>query len=146
MKTKTDGHARSSACEDGCLQRQGIRIESRNHLQLVRIWKNGEKVGALPIKSSQYRIPLDFDNFPGKLAPGNAMHREAVIVKMQKRRGGIEHDLAPASVITETIETVCPRIEEWDADRASLRLGNFQIINSAKQLSAAMTKRSTQHA
>jgi hypothetical protein len=71
------------------------------------------------------------------------MHGEAVIIKMQKRREAIEHDATPASVVTKRIETVCPRIEEWDAGCASLRLGSFQIINPPKQLSAAMTERST---
>ena len=74
------------------------------------------------------------------------MNRQAVIIKVQERRGRIEHDVAPSGKIMERIETVCPRIEERNAGGASLCLGNFQIINAAKQFNTAMTKRHTQHA
>jgi hypothetical protein len=79
------------------------------------------------------------------LRPGNAVHREFLIIEMQTRREGIQQNLTSCRAILQAAEAICPRIQEWNAGSASLDAGRIEILDAAQKLNSTEAKRSAEH-
>ncbi len=93
------GTRRVGVGKDGGVQRQGTGIERRRDLELMGKREDREEIGTAPVETSQERIGFCRDNFPRKLAPGNAVHGELVIVEVQQRRRWVEGNVAAGGLI-----------------------------------------------
>src|ERR1700733_13711977 len=112
---------------------------------MMREWKNREQFLAQPIQTCGKRIRVARNNVPLQLRPGNAVHREFVIVEMQTRRGGIQRDLTSSRSILQAAEAICPRIQEWNAGSTSFDAGGIEIVHAAQNLNSTEAKRSAEH-
>jgi hypothetical protein len=68
-----------------------------------------------------------------------------VIIEMQTRRGGIQRNLTSRGAILQAAEAICPRIQEWNAGRASFDAGRIEILDAAQKLNSTKAKRSAEH-
>src|SRR5580698_10811627 len=112
---------------------------------MMREWENRGQFLAQPIQTRGERIRVARNDVPLQLRPGNAVHREFVIIEMQKRRPGIQRDLTSCRAIVQAAEAICPRIQEWNAGGASFDAGSIEIVHAAQKLNSTEAKRSAQH-
>jgi hypothetical protein len=73
------------------------------------------------------------------------VHREFLIIEMQMRRGGIQRNLTSSRAILQAAESICPRIQEWNAGSASFDTGRIEIVDAAQKLNSSEAKRSAEH-
>jgi hypothetical protein len=73
------------------------------------------------------------------------MHRQALIIDMNKRRRSIELDCPADSLIPESRQTIRPRVEQWDTGGAPLLSSGPQIVHASQDLNATVAKRGADH-
>jgi len=74
------------------------------------------------------------------------MHRQSLIIEMQKRRRSIKLDFPAGSTILESRQTIRPWMEQWDAGGAPLLGSDQEIVHASQDFLTAVAERSAEHA
>jgi hypothetical protein len=74
------------------------------------------------------------------------MHRQSLIIEMQKPRRSIEIDIPTGSAIMESRQAIRPWMEQRDTGGAPLPGRDFEIVHASQDFHTAVAERRTEHA
>jgi hypothetical protein len=73
------------------------------------------------------------------------MHRQPVLVQVEKRRRRVKQNLLPENAIFWLSKAVRPWMKKRNPRAASLCRSGFEVFDASDQLDAPMTKRNAEH-
>ena len=73
------------------------------------------------------------------------MNRQAVRVKMQKRRARMQIDVASRGAVVKASEAIRPRVEQRNARRAALGASQIEVVDATQEFVAKLPERSAEH-